>query len=365
MSTTEEPDDDRRGWYPEVTTDRFRLRPFDHGDAADVLAIHSLMDVIRWLDNPPFRVMVDEAEARERIDGYLAEEADDPMAARRAIEEVASGRVVGSVLVSRCSRIEGGFVGEYELGWHLHPDAQGRGYATAAARLLAAQAFVAGHEELVIGMYPDNEPSAAVALRLGADDLGIGPDPWYGGDGHNFRLRSEHLTHVETDRLVLRRFTRHDLDVLVDLWSRPEVARWSGPRRPRAREEVREGLAHQPGRAGTHPSAAVLAIVPKGEQRPVGVAMLVPLPSSSGVDRDDVEIGWHLFPEAQGRGYATEAARALVVRAAAGGMREVHAVTDPANEASQAVCRRLGMTDLGIRDDWYNSSLRAFRLTTS
>ncbi|MEG9226470.1 GNAT family N-acetyltransferase [Aeromicrobium sp. Sec7.5] len=365
MSTTDEPDQEQRGWYPEVTTDRFRLRPFEHADAADVLAIHSRLEVVRWLDNPPFRLMASEAEARERIDGYLAEEAGDPLAARRAIEEAASGRVVGSVLVSRCSRLDGGFVGEYELGWHLHPDAHGRGHATAAARLLAAQAFVAGHEELVIGMYPHNEPSAAVAVRLGADDLGIGPDPWYGGDGHHFRLRSEHLTHVETERLVLRRFTRHDLDVLADLWSRPEVARWSGPRRPRAREEVREGLANQPGRAGTHPSTAMLAIVPKGQTHPVGVALLVPLPPSSGSDRQDVEIGWHLFPEVQGRGYATEAARALVERAAAGGIGEVHAVTDPANEASQAVCRRLGMTDLGIRDDWYNSSLRAFRLATS
>ena len=365
MSTTEEPDDELRGWYPEVTTRRFRLRPFVHGDAADVLAIHSLLEVVQWLDNPPFHLMADEAEARERIDGYLAQETDDPLVARRAIEEVATGRVVGSVLVSRCSRLEGGFVGEYELGWHLHPDAAGQGYATQAARILAGQAFVAGHEELVIGMYPDNHASAAVALRLGADDLGIAPDPWYGGDGHHFRLRSEHLAHVETERLVLRRFTREDLDVLADLWSRPEVARWSGPRRPRAREEVREWLAHHPGRAGTHPAAAMLAIVPKGEVRPVGVTLLVPLPPSTGVDRDDVEIGWHLFPEVQGRGYATEAARAVVEHAAAGGIGEVHAVTDPANEASQAVCRRLGMTDLGIRDDWYNSSLRAFRLATS
>lgn len=361
MSTTE----DLRGWYPDVTTERFRLRPYHHGDAADLLAIHSLLEVIRWLDNPPFHVMVDEAEARERIDGYLAGEADDPLSVHRAIEEAESGRVVGSVLVARCARIEGGFVGEYELGWHLHPAAQGRGFATAAARLLAAQAFMAGHEKLVIGMYPDNEPSAAVALRLGAHDLGIGPDPWYGGDSRLFILRPPHLAHVETERLVLRRFTRHDLDVLADLWSRPEVARWSGPRRPRAREEVREWLANQPGRAGAHPATAMLAIVPKGEARPIGVALLVPLPSSSGVDRHDVEIGWHLFPEAQGRGYATEAARALVQRAADAGIGEVHAVTDPANEPSQAVCRRLGMTDLGLRDDWYNSTLRAFRLATS
>ncbi len=357
------------GWYPEVTTDRLRLRRFDHGDAADVLAIHSRLDVVKWLDNPPFHLMADEDEARERIDGYLAAEAEDPLVARRAIEEIASGRVVGSVLVARCGRLDGGFVGEYELGWHLHPDAAGRGYATQAARLLAAQAFVAGHDELVIGMYSDNDASAAVAHRLGAEDLGIGPDPWYGGDGHNFRLRPEHLAHVETERLVLRAFTRHDLDFLADLFSIPEVARWSGAGRPRTRTEVQAQLAGQPGRAGPHPSTGVFAICPRTSTGavggPVGVAMLVPLPASAGSERRDVEIGWHLHPSAQGRGFATEAARALVERARGGGISEVHAVTHPDNAASQAVCQRLGMTDLGLRDDWYDQTLRAFRLPTA
>ena len=365
MSTNDEPDGELRGWYPDVTTDRFTLRPYQDDDAPEVLAIHSLLEVVRWLDNPPFTLLQTLDEARAKIDGYHRAESENPLCAFRAIVARDTGRVLGTVMVSRAIRLDGTDLGEYQLGWHLHPDAQGRGYASAAARLIAHQGVTAGHEELLIGMYPDNEPSAAVAAKLGAEDLGIGPDLWYGGDGHNFVLRPEHLAHVETERLVLRRFTRHDLDVLADLWSRPEVARWSGPRRPRAREEVREGLANHPGRAGTHPSTAVLAIVPKGEERPVGIALLVPLPSSSGIDRDDFEIGWHLFPEAQGRGYATEAARALVERAAAGRIREVLAVTDPANEASQAVCQRLGMTDLGIRDDWYNSSLRAFRLATS
>lgn len=358
MSTNEE----LRGWYPEVTTEQFVLRPFRHDDAADVLAIHSRLDVVKWLDNPPFHLMADKAEAIERIDAYHAREAEDPLCVHRAIEERATGRVVGSVLVSRCERIEGGFVGEHELGWHLHPDVAGRGFATQAARLLAAQAFMAGHEELVIGMYPDNHPSAAVAARLGAEDLGIGPDPWYGGDGHSFRLRAEHLGQVETERLVLRRCTRHDLDALADLYARPEVARWSGPGRPRTREEVREMLANQPGRAGTHPAMAVLAVVPKGESRPVGLVLLVPLPGSEGATHNVVEIGWHLFPEVWGRGYATEAARALAARARDFGLEELHAVTDPENAASQAVCERLGMTDLGLRDDWYDRTLRAFRL---
>ncbi len=357
---------DLLGWFPDIVTDDFTLRPYRHDDAADVLAIHSLLEVVRWLDNPPFHLMADEDEARAWIDRVNARESEDPLVVMRAIESHQTGRVVGSVLVSRCERIEGGFVGEYELGWHLHPDAAGHGYATRAARLLALQAFSAGHEELVIGMYPDNEPSAAVAARLGAEDLGIGPDPWYGGDSHHFRLRVEHLVHVETERLVLRRLNRHDLDVIAELFAIPEVARWSGPGRPQTREEVRERLAAQPGRAGEHPAAAVLGICvrqPDGSAGPpVGVTMLVPLPASAGFDRRDVEIGWHLFPAAQGLGYATEAARALVERAWAAGIDELHAVTHPDNIASQAVCRRLGMTDLGLRDDWYDRSLRAFHL---
>ncbi|GAA1726129.1 GNAT family N-acetyltransferase [Aeromicrobium alkaliterrae] len=369
MSNFEEPSveasADLRGWYPDVVTEHFTLRPYEPSDAPEVLDIHSRIDVVRWLDNPPFHLLADESEALERIEGYRVREEKDPLSVQRAIISHDTGRAVGSVLIAPCTRIDGGFVGEYELGWHLHPDAAGRGYATKAARLLALQAFTAGLEELVIGMYPDNEPSAAVAARLGAEDLGIGPDPFYGGEGHNFRLRPEHLAHVETERLVLRRFTRHDLDFLAELFAIPEVARWSGPRRPRTREEVRTGLANQPGRAGTHPAAGVFAVCVKGEDRPIGQVVLGPLPASEGVDRRDHEIGWHLHPDAHGHGYATEAAQALVARAAAGGINEVFAVTAPENAASQAVCARLGMSDLGLRDDWYDQSVRAFRLATS
>jgi RimJ/RimL family protein N-acetyltransferase len=81
------------------------------------------------------------------------------------------------------------------------------------------------------------------------------------------------------------------------------------------------------------------------------------------VDRADVEVGWHLHPDVWGRGYASEAATALVERGFAAGIEELYAVTDPDNVRSQAVCRRLGMTDLGLRTEWYDQELRAFRLS--
>jgi RimJ/RimL family protein N-acetyltransferase len=84
-----------------------------------------------------------------------------------------------------------------------------------------------------------------------------------------------------------------------------------------------------------------------------------PLPGESG----DVEVGWHLHPDSWGHGYATEAARAIVERGFGLGAPEIYAVTYIGNEASQAVCRRLGMTHLGRLRRWYDMELEVYHLS--
>jgi RimJ/RimL family protein N-acetyltransferase len=168
---------------------------------------------------------------------------------------------------------------------------------------------------------------------------------------------------IETERLTLRLIGPDDADFVFDLFGRPEVARWSGQRNPMThRDEAVARIARYPERTGDHPGAGIFAVVPRGVEAPVGMVMLVPIPSSEGLERDDMEVGWHFLPEVWGNGYATEAARAVVARAFASGIPEIYAVTSPLNAPSQAVCKRLGMTDLGLRSDWYDQELRAFRL---
>ena len=171
------------------------------------------------------------------------------------------------------------------------------------------------------------------------------------------------MSTLDTDRLVLRPFTQDDADFVFDLFGRPEVAQWSAQGVPMThRDEAVGRIARMPERAGDHPDAGVFAIVPHGASGPVGMALLVPIPKSEGFGSPDLEIGWHLHPDAWGNGYATEAGRALVERAFASDIPELYAVTHPDNGPSQAVCTRLGMTDLGLRSDWYDRELRAFRL---
>jgi RimJ/RimL family protein N-acetyltransferase len=56
-----------------------------------------------------------------------------------------------------------------------------------------------------------------------------------------------------------------------------------------------------------------------------------------------VEVGYHVMPERRGRGYATEAARAVRDCAAVHGVEHLIALIRPENTPSQGVARALGM----------------------
>jgi RimJ/RimL family protein N-acetyltransferase len=86
-----------------------------------------------------------------------------------------------------------------------------------------------------------------------------------------------------------------------------------------------------------------------------GTVLLVPLP-----DSQEIEVGWHLHPDSWGHGYATEAAQGALTHGFAHGLSEVFAVVRPANERSLALCRRLGMTPLGLTNRWYGTDLELF-----
>ncbi|MCW2751775.1 MAG: family N-acetyltransferase [Aeromicrobium sp.] len=169
---------------------------------------------------------------------------------------------------------------------------------------------------------------------------------------------------TETERLILRPYTQDDAERLFDMMSRIEVAKWAGDGIPMASiDEAHIRIDRMPERAGDRPEAGVFAVERKDNGIVAGMAVLVPIPASKDVDRSDMEIGWHLHPDSWGNGFATEAASALVARGFGAGLTELYAVTKPANGPSQAVCRRLGMEDLGLRTDWYDVELRAFRLS--
>ena len=171
-----------------IETGRLVLRPYAADDAARVLAILSHPDVYPWLDDPPHHPMADLAAALAWIEKVNRREAEGGFHLFRAVEERETGVVAGTVLVVPAIRKDGTDHGEHELGWHLHPDSWGRGYATEAASAMLDHVFAAGLPDVWVGMMVENTASRAVAERLGLPYQGIRPDPWYEGDSPLFHV---------------------------------------------------------------------------------------------------------------------------------------------------------------------------------
>lgn len=155
---------------------------------------------------------------------------------------------------------------------------------------------------------------------------------------------------IETARLIVRPWQPEEVERFVELYRRPEVVRWFPDSPMIEREEALERIKQNLVCLAENPRFGRWAIVDRSKGVPVGTIILAPLPNGHG----EVEIGWHLHPDSWGQGLASEAARAVLEHAFAGGLSEVWAVTDPENERSVAVCERIGMQLLGLTYRWYH-----------
>ena len=173
-----------------VTTDRLLIRPWRHEEAPRLLDLLSRMEVMKWLGDGEPVLMKDLDEAHSRIDRYDGRSAEPPLGIW-AVERVEDGTVVGTVLLLTLPNAEHG---EVEIGWHLHPDSWGRGYATEAARAVLAHGFAAGLPEIIAVSHTDNHPSQAVMRRIGMEDRGV-VEKWYDGESALFVITAEQWAH--------------------------------------------------------------------------------------------------------------------------------------------------------------------------
>jgi RimJ/RimL family protein N-acetyltransferase len=142
---------------------------------------------------------------------------------------------------------------------------------------------------------------------------------------------------LTTERLHLRTFREDDLSAYASLNADPEVARYlGGPITPEHSDEIAEWaqLTYEESGIG------LLAVERRADGAFLGMCGLHHQQSYP----DDVEVAWRLAREHWGNGYATEAATAWLDHAFGPlGLPRVISITDPPNERSLAVMRRLGM----------------------
>ena len=166
-------------------TERTVVRDWRPDEADRFFDIYSRWEVARWLGAEP-KAMEDRAEAEDRIARWAALNSERPGEGRWAVQRKDSGVVVGTVIVVALPDGDG----ELEVGWHLHPDSWGQGFATEAARGALTRTFDRGAGEVLAVVRPDNAASLAVCRRLGMEGLGR-TDRYYGTELELFRITRE------------------------------------------------------------------------------------------------------------------------------------------------------------------------------
>ena len=163
--------------YP-IRTERLLLRPYLESDLEAVLDLNSRPDVVRYL---PWGVL-DRDGAVARVQRCLGETAIDETTSRIVLAATIppDNRVIGEFMLKRHSAEHR----QGEIGWLLHPDVHGRGYATEAARELLRLAFgELGLHRIIAEADSANGPSVAVMRRLGMrHEADLREDHWSEGE---------------------------------------------------------------------------------------------------------------------------------------------------------------------------------------
>jgi len=161
---------------------------------------------------------------------------------------------------------------------------------------------------------------------------------------------------LRTSRLRLRRLQPDDVDWMVHLHADPKVMRQIRP--PDDREATERRITELLEEQSRDPRFGVFPAEATRTSEVVGWFVLSPLENGP-----EIELGYRLFPEHWGRGYATEGARALARHAFETiGLERLVAVTRENNEASIRVLEKIGFVRAGMRHV-YGADLVVFEAT--
>jgi RimJ/RimL family protein N-acetyltransferase len=148
---------------------------------------------------------------------------------------------------------------------------------------------------------------------------------------------------LETERLVLRRFTEADVENLFELDSDPDVMRFLTGGKPTPRDVIRNDTLPRFLRYYERfEGFGFWAAIEKSTGEFLGWFEFRP-PEGGGPE--EVELGYRLRRSAWGKGYATEGSRALIRKGFTElGVRRVLASTMAVNVASRRVMEKAGLT---------------------
>lgn len=147
------------------------------------------------------------------------------------------------------------------------------------------------------------------------------------------------MTILETERLTLRKITVDDAAFMLDLLSQPSFIQFIGDRGVRTLDDAREIIEERYLTAYERLGFGIYLTLLRDTSIPIGICGLV---KRNGLD--DVDIGYAFLPRYWSKGYASEAALAVLAYARGTlGMKRILGITTPDNTSSIRVLEKIGL----------------------
>ncbi|MEV4729611.1 GNAT family N-acetyltransferase [Saccharopolyspora sp. NPDC049426] len=171
-----------------LVTDRLILRSWEMEDVPAAFEVLGHADVARWL-SPIMDRVPDLAAMRVLLRQWIVEDLRaEPPTGRWCVERREDSAVIGGGTLLPLP--PGGE--DLEIGWQLHPEAWGQGYASEATYAMARWAFSNDADELYAVVRPENTRAVSTIRRNGMEWVGE-TGKYFGQPMQLYRLRPAEL----------------------------------------------------------------------------------------------------------------------------------------------------------------------------
>ena len=146
------------------------------------------------------------------------------------------------------------------------------------------------------------------------------------------------MTVLETERLFLRRFTVDDAQFILTLVNEPSFLRYIGDKQVRNLEDARQYILNGPVASYERNGFGLYLVELRKSHTPIGMCGLI-----KREELPDPDVGFAFLPDFWTRGFAFEAAAAVLQNAGERlRLERILAITSLDNEASIRLLQRLG-----------------------
>jgi|SRR5215213_1585677 len=149
---------------------------------------------------------------------------------------------------------------------------------------------------------------------------------------------------LETERLFLREFSLEDAGFIVTLLNEPSFLRFIGDKKVRDIAGAQQYILNGPSASYKQHGFGLYAVELKESRTPIGMCGLL-----KRKELADVDIGFAFLPDFWNRGFALEAAAAVMKHAEVTlKLKRIVAITSLDNDSSIKLLERLGFTFEGV-----------------